>query len=75
MTNAKISRRNMLAAGAAVSVGAGVAGASAAKEKRVVTPPQTEGPFYPIVDQDDKDADLTRIEGRDETAEGGSRHC
>ena len=35
-----------------------------------VTPAQTEGPFYPIVDQADKDADLTRVEGQSGTAEG-----
>lgn len=35
-----------------------------------VTPAQTEGPFYPIVDQADKDADLTRIEGHAEAAAG-----
>lgn len=34
------------------------------------TPPQTEGPFYPIHQQLDKDADLTRIEGRDKSAQG-----
>ncbi|OAB63121.1 hypothetical protein AY599_18100 [Leptolyngbya valderiana BDU 20041] len=34
------------------------------------TPSQTEGPFFPIVDQPDKDADLTRIEGHAETALG-----
>ncbi|MDX1625278.1 MAG: protocatechuate 3,4-dioxygenase subunit alpha [Wenzhouxiangellaceae bacterium] len=34
------------------------------------TPTQTEGPFFPIVDQADKDADLTRIEGHSETADG-----
>lgn len=34
------------------------------------TPPQTEGPFYPIHKQLDKDADLTRIDGRDRSAGG-----
>lgn len=29
-----------------------------------ITPPQTEGPFYPVHDQLDKDNDLTRIPGR-----------
>lgn len=50
---------------------AGIAAAiSAAPLAAAVTPPQTEGPFFPIVDQADKDADLTRIEGRGERAEG-----
>ena len=34
------------------------------------TPRQTEGPFYPIHEQADKDVDLTRIEGRSQTAKG-----
>ena len=35
-----------------------------------ITPAQTEGPFYPIHKQLDKDADLTRIEGRENQARG-----
>lgn len=35
-----------------------------------LTPEQTEGPFYPIDEQADKDMDLTLIEGHSETAEG-----
>jgi protocatechuate 3,4-dioxygenase, beta subunit len=34
------------------------------------TPDQTEGPFYPIVDQVDKDADLVIVQGSTEIAEG-----
>ncbi len=34
------------------------------------TPPQTEGPFYPIHQQDDKDLDLTQITGHAKTASG-----
>jgi protocatechuate 3,4-dioxygenase beta subunit len=34
------------------------------------TPRQTEGPFYPIQDQADKDVDLTRIEGKTQLAKG-----
>jgi len=34
------------------------------------TPQQTEGPFYPVQDQADKDVDLTLIEGKSEHAEG-----
>lgn len=34
------------------------------------TPSQTEGPFFPRKDQPDKDLDLTRVEGRSETALG-----
>ncbi len=28
-----------------------------------LTPEQTEGPFYPVKDQADKDTDLTRVQG------------
>lgn len=35
-----------------------------------VTPAQIEGPFYPLRDQADKDADLTRIKGHDQRASG-----
>jgi protocatechuate 3,4-dioxygenase, beta subunit len=34
------------------------------------TPKQPEGPFYPIVDQIDKDADLIRVTGKNEIAKG-----
>lgn len=35
-----------------------------------ITPPQTKGPFYPIHQQDDKDADLVTIQGRGSKASG-----
>ena len=34
------------------------------------TPPQTQGPFYPLKDQADKDLDLTQIKGNPKKAEG-----
>jgi len=34
------------------------------------TPDETEGPFYPVKDQNDKDADLTQIEGHTGVAHG-----
>ena len=34
------------------------------------TPEETEGPFYPVKDQNDKDADLTQIEGHTGVAQG-----
>lgn len=66
MNDSTDSRRRRVLTGAL-----GVAAAAAsAPLMAAVTPTQTEGPFYPIVDQIDKDADLTRVEGRDETAQG-----
>jgi len=35
-----------------------------------LTPPQTEGPFYPVKDQADKDSDLTIVRGATERAKG-----
>ncbi len=35
-----------------------------------LTPPQSEGPFYPIKDQLDKNTDLTKVEGRLLSARG-----
>lgn len=37
-----------------------------------VTPPEIEGPFYPVTPQKDKDFDLTQIEGRTQSASGDS---
>lgn len=34
------------------------------------TPTEIKGPFYPIIAQQDKDFDLTRIEGKEDAAEG-----
>lgn len=34
------------------------------------TPAQPEGPFYPVVDQIDKDADLIRVDGKSQIAAG-----
>jgi protocatechuate 3,4-dioxygenase beta subunit len=36
----------------------------------IATPPLGEGPFYPIKNQEDKDNDLTLIEGHTQRAEG-----
>ena len=38
--------------------------------KLILTPPEIEGPFYPVLAQKDKDFDLTRVEGKQGVAEG-----
>lgn len=58
----------------------GLAGASAAcagatgnpdpAGPRAPTPPEIEGPFYPVHAQQDRDFDLTQVEGRDGVALG-----
>lgn len=67
-----ISRRSMLGLGLGAAVGAvglRVLG-PLAPEACGLTPAQTEGPFYPIRDREDEDADLTFVRGRDGRAEG-----
>lgn len=39
-------------------------------QKLSPTPPETEGPFYPLFAQKDKDFDLTRIKGKQGVAKG-----
>ena len=45
-------------------------GAEARAATHIKTPKQTEGPFYPIADQLDKDADMTRVQGQADVAAG-----
>lgn len=63
-----LSRRDLLAAGG------GLAALTAASQvtagAATLTPANPEGPFYPIHEQSDLDADLTRIEGHSERAAG-----
>jgi protocatechuate 3,4-dioxygenase beta subunit len=53
-----------------MGTGALISTASVAGEICGLTPAQTEGPFYPIIDQDDKDWDLTKVQGRSRSATG-----
>ena len=39
-------------------------------QANMVTPKDAQGPFYPITPQKDKDADLTRVKGKDGIAQG-----
>lgn len=68
-----INRRNWLK-NTALSAGAlGIAASGpvkAALESCGLTPAQTEGPFYPVNDQADKDNDLTLVSGKSEQAKG-----
>jgi protocatechuate 3,4-dioxygenase beta subunit len=68
----KTERRSFLKT-VLTSGGVAVVGAASAKAAELclqVTPRQTEGPFYPIEDQLDKDVDLTQIKGRFQSAKG-----
>lgn len=63
-----MKRREFFKSGVAGGALVGITGASA--EEFPKTPSEIEGPFYPVVAQKDKDFDLTKVEGRDGTAEG-----
>ncbi|SDH05212.1 MULTISPECIES: protocatechuate 3,4-dioxygenase [unclassified Nitrosomonas] len=64
-----LSRRKLLKLSMMGVAGAFTAEGSLAKAL-LPTPPETEGPFYPVTPQDDKDFDLTQVQGRDGVAEG-----
>lgn len=65
--NYQASRRRFLG----LSLGLGIGATSVlARTAHTVTPAQTEGPFYPIRPQNDKDVDLTQIKGRKQKAQG-----
>jgi protocatechuate 3,4-dioxygenase, beta subunit len=66
-THGGVSRRGFAALMAATVTGAAGKAVAAACG---LTPPQTEGPFYPITDQPDKDNDLTIVRGRQQQAKG-----
>lgn len=44
--------------------------ASADPDEAIATPPETEGPFFPTDTNAERDADLTRLAGRNERAAG-----
>ncbi len=63
--HAPFDRRALLRRAGLASLG--LAGLAAADTQ---TPPQTEGPFFPVADRADKDLDLTRVAGHELRAEG-----
>ncbi len=66
----KLSRRKHIKK-AILSAGSIITLANVAKANSCfLTPEQTEGPFYPISDQNDKDNDLTVVKGSNKKAEG-----
>lgn len=66
------SRRNLIKTGFLGGI-ASLLGASSSLGRAlgiIPTPTEVEGPFYPVIDQQDKDFDLTKIEGRQGVADG-----
>ncbi len=68
----KISRRKMIQFGvlSGLASALGINGSFAKASVLIPTPNETEGPFYPVKDQQDKDADLTQIKGHTAAAQG-----
>lgn len=70
--NTPLSRREAL--GAIIGTTGALIGSAALgraiEAACLLTPPQTEGPFYPVHDQLDKDNDLTMVRGRTGLAKG-----
>lgn len=67
----KLERRQALKIGFGMTSGLiAFATAGNALANCVATPAQMEGPFYPVADQIDKDADLTFVKGKDGKATG-----
>jgi protocatechuate 3,4-dioxygenase, beta subunit len=68
-----LPRRRLVLAGSTAVVG-GVAASLARVAALLATPPQTEGPFYPVELPVDRDADLVRVTGADAQAMGMVTH-
>lgn len=67
----KVSRRHVIRLGWAGAV-LGMTGVTKSWGRSLLmpTPAEVEGPFYPVADQFDKDADMTRVAGRSGVAKG-----
>ena len=66
------SKRNLIKVGILSGI-AGTLGATSSLSKTlgvIPTPAEAEGPFYPVVNQQDKDFDLTKIGDRQAVADG-----
>lgn len=67
----KLSRRNVIKLGMTGTVMSMISVTEGRRYSAFkATPREVEGPFYPVVDQRDKDADLTRITGQSGSAKG-----
>jgi protocatechuate 3,4-dioxygenase beta subunit len=66
--NQMMKRRQFFKGGVVTGAWVGITGVSA--EELPKTASETSGPFHPVVEQKDKDFDLTKVEGRDGVAKG-----
>jgi len=67
-------RRELLLGASAVALAASLPDAMAQSSGLVVTPGQTEGPFYPVTFPADMDNDLVRVQGQQAQALGQVTH-
>jgi protocatechuate 3,4-dioxygenase, beta subunit len=74
MTQGQMQRRKLLIGVAATLAAPRPGGIAAAGSSLIVTPGQTEGPFYPVSFPADMDADLVRVQGRTAQAAGIVTH-
>lgn len=65
-----LARRKLLRLGLLSGLAGMFAATSGLAKALLPTPPETEGPFYPVTPQDDKDFDLTQVTGRKGVAQG-----
>lgn len=69
MKTQKLPRRGLIQLGGLLGLGALVSRETLAAECRR-SPPQTEGPYYPVTTRDDVDYDLTKVQGTGGVAQG-----
>ena len=74
MSTGYLERRQWLIGAAAALATPQLAGLAAAAAPLIVTPGQTEGPFYPVKLPADMDADLVRVKGQAAQAVGQVTH-
>ena len=67
-----MNRRNLIKIGASGALGITSAAMASSKSlaPQQVTPTESAGPFYPVVAQQDKDFDLTKVDGKEAEALG-----
>jgi len=69
-----LDRRRLLVLSSGTLVASALQGVVAAATPLVITPGQTEGPFYPVSFPADMDADLIRVQGQAANAMGQITH-
>jgi protocatechuate 3,4-dioxygenase beta subunit len=74
MPNTRLERRALIVGAGASLAAVPLAGLALAEQPLIITPGQTEGPFYPVKFPVDMDADLVRVKGQAAQAVGRITH-